>query len=57
MEKIIIVTGGGRGIGAATAYLAAQQGYAIGVNYIPIYRQKVPKKYYSCFLGTFGILI
>ncbi len=34
MEKIIIVTGGSRGIGAATAYLAAQRGYAVGVNYI-----------------------
>ncbi|WP_319421254.1 SDR family oxidoreductase [Pleurocapsa sp. FMAR1] len=34
MEKIIIVTGGSRGIGAATAYLAAQRGYAVAVNYI-----------------------
>ena len=34
MEKIIIITGGSRGIGAATAYLAAQRGYAVGVNYI-----------------------
>ena len=29
----LIVTGGGRGIGAAAARLAAQQGYAIAVNY------------------------
>lgn len=29
----MIITGGSRGIGAATAYLAAQQGYAICVNY------------------------
>jgi NAD(P)-dependent dehydrogenase (short-subunit alcohol dehydrogenase family) len=28
----LIVTGGGRGIGAATSRLAAQQGYAIAVN-------------------------
>lgn len=33
MTKIILITGGGRGIGAATARLAAQQGYAVGVNY------------------------
>jgi NAD(P)-dependent dehydrogenase (short-subunit alcohol dehydrogenase family) len=29
-----IVTGGGRGIGAATAMLAARQGYAVAVNYV-----------------------
>lgn len=32
-DKVIIVTGGGRGIGAATARLAAQAGYAVCVNY------------------------
>ena len=32
-EKVLLVTGGGRGIGAATARLAARQGYAVGVNY------------------------
>ena len=30
----MIVTGGGRGIGAATALLAAQRGYAVCVNYL-----------------------
>ena len=30
----LIVTGGGRGIGAATAKLAAGRGYAVGVNYL-----------------------
>ncbi len=34
MNQIIVVTGGGRGIGAATARLAAQRGYAVCVNYI-----------------------
>jgi NAD(P)-dependent dehydrogenase (short-subunit alcohol dehydrogenase family) len=29
----ILITGGGRGIGAATARLAARRGYAVGVNY------------------------
>jgi len=32
--KTLIVTGGGRGIGAATARLAAQRGYAVCVNYL-----------------------
>jgi NAD(P)-dependent dehydrogenase (short-subunit alcohol dehydrogenase family) len=32
--KILIVTGGSRGIGAATARLAAQRGYAVCVNYL-----------------------
>jgi NAD(P)-dependent dehydrogenase (short-subunit alcohol dehydrogenase family) len=31
--EFLIVTGGGRGIGAATARLAARRGYAIAVNY------------------------
>lgn len=30
----IVVTGGGRGIGAATARLAAERGYAVCVNYL-----------------------
>lgn len=33
MEKIILVTGAGRGIGAACALLAAQQGYKVCINY------------------------
>ncbi|MEL6231927.1 MAG: SDR family oxidoreductase [Cyanobacteria bacterium J06627_3] len=33
MEKVIVITGGSRGIGAATAYLAAEHGYAVCVNY------------------------
>lgn len=33
MTKAVIITGGGRGIGAATARLAAQRGYAVCVNY------------------------
>ncbi|WP_317201333.1 SDR family oxidoreductase [Janthinobacterium sp.] len=33
-EKWILVTGGGRGIGAACALLAAEQGYAVCVNYV-----------------------
>jgi NAD(P)-dependent dehydrogenase (short-subunit alcohol dehydrogenase family) len=33
VQKVLIVTGGSRGIGAATARLAAQRGYAVCVNY------------------------
>lgn len=32
-EGVLVVTGGGRGIGAATARLAAERGYAVVVNY------------------------
>lgn len=34
MEKVLLVTGGSRGIGAATALLAATQGYRICINYL-----------------------
>ena len=33
MQPIVLITGGSRGIGAATALLAAQKGYAVAVNY------------------------
>jgi len=33
MSKVMLVTGASRGIGAATARLAAQQGYRVVVNY------------------------
>jgi NAD(P)-dependent dehydrogenase (short-subunit alcohol dehydrogenase family) len=33
VNKVVIVTGGSRGIGAATARLAAQRGYDVCVNY------------------------
>jgi NAD(P)-dependent dehydrogenase (short-subunit alcohol dehydrogenase family) len=34
MNRTVVVTGGGRGIGAATARLAGQRGYAVCVNYL-----------------------
>jgi NAD(P)-dependent dehydrogenase (short-subunit alcohol dehydrogenase family) len=34
MNKVMLVTGGSRGIGAATAVLGAQRGYAVCVNYV-----------------------
>ena len=33
-RPVVVVTGGGRGIGAATAKLAARRGYAVCVNYL-----------------------
>ena len=33
MDKVLLVTGGSRGIGAATALLAARQGWSVAVNY------------------------
>lgn len=34
MGKVLLVTGGSRGIGAATARLAGARGYAVAVNYV-----------------------
>ena len=34
MNKVILITGSSRGIGAATALLAAERGYAVCVNYL-----------------------
>src|SRR5258708_11940112 len=34
MDKVMIVTGGGRGMGAAPARLAAKRGFAVCINYL-----------------------
>jgi len=34
LEQVLLVTGGSRGIGAATAHLAAANGHAVAVNYV-----------------------
>jgi NAD(P)-dependent dehydrogenase (short-subunit alcohol dehydrogenase family) len=34
MNKTVLITGASRGIGAATALLAAQQGWSVAVNYV-----------------------
>jgi NAD(P)-dependent dehydrogenase (short-subunit alcohol dehydrogenase family) len=33
-QPVLLITGGSRGIGAATAKLAAQRGYAVAINYV-----------------------
>lgn len=33
-DKVVVITGGGRGIGAATSLLAAERGYSVVVNYV-----------------------
>jgi len=33
-DKVMLITGAGRGIGAATALLAAERGYAVCINYL-----------------------
>jgi NAD(P)-dependent dehydrogenase (short-subunit alcohol dehydrogenase family) len=33
LKEVLLITGGSRGIGAATALLAARKGYAVAVNY------------------------
>ena len=33
MSKVLLITGGSRGIGATTALIAAKKGYAVAVNY------------------------
>src|SRR5687767_1395857 len=34
LSKVVLVTGGARGIGAATCRLAAREGHAVCVNYL-----------------------
>ena len=34
MKRVLLITGGSDGIGASTAYLAAEQGYVVCINYL-----------------------
>ena len=33
MPKVVLITGGSRGIGRAVAFAAAREGWSVGVNY------------------------
>ncbi|EGR4181165.1 SDR family NAD(P)-dependent oxidoreductase, partial [Vibrio cholerae] len=33
VQKVVVITGGSRGIGAATAKLFAQNGFSVCINY------------------------
>jgi len=34
LDEVVVITGGGRGIGAATSLMAAERGYSVVVNYV-----------------------
>ncbi len=45
MKKITLITGASRGIGAATAILAAGRDYYVYVNYL----KKLPRQFYGYY--------
>ncbi|MDC0246455.1 SDR family oxidoreductase [Deltaproteobacteria bacterium] len=51
MDKVLIVTGGSRGIGAATARIAGRRGYAVCVNFL---KNKVAAKQIVDKINTDG---
>jgi NAD(P)-dependent dehydrogenase (short-subunit alcohol dehydrogenase family) len=54
MNKVLLITGGSRGIGAATARLAVAEGYRVGINYVSD-RKAADKLVVE--LGTFAIAV
>jgi NAD(P)-dependent dehydrogenase (short-subunit alcohol dehydrogenase family) len=51
MNKVVLITGGSRGIGAATVQLAVQQGYAVCFSY---YSQQAKAKYLVAAIQKLG---
>ncbi len=54
MEKVIVITGASRGIGTATAYLAAERGYVVCVNYL--HRVERVKEFVPAIALTFQVV-
>jgi len=52
MAKVMLVTGAGRGIGAATARLAAERGYKVCVNYL---RDKAAAEKLASEIGALAV--
>jgi len=52
MAKVMLITGAGRGIGAATARLAAERGYKVCVNYV---RDKVAAEKLASEIGAVAV--
>jgi NAD(P)-dependent dehydrogenase (short-subunit alcohol dehydrogenase family) len=52
MKKVVIVTGGSRGIGAATAILAADRGYAVCISY-PSHFMVIIKRGFILYRDTY----
>lgn len=51
-KKVMLITGGSRGIGAATARIAAARGYAVAVNYV--HNRTAADKVVSAILAAGG---
>src|SRR5678809_81674 len=52
MAKVMLITGAGRGIGAATARLAVERGYKVCVNYL---RDKAAAEKLASEIGAMAV--
>ena len=56
-RRVMLITGGSRGIGAATAVLAAKAGYAVAINYRATTNQQIVHLTRSLFLPFNKVLL